>query len=186
MTKRAPVRRTAARPAKPLVVLSPLTAADGPTLFNWINDRELVLFNSGYRPVHEPTHREWLAGLAGRRDLVAFAIRVKRTGRLIGVCQLTAIHAVNRSADLQIRIGEAASRGKGYGSEAVRLLLAFGFRDLNLHRIALQVFATNTRAIRTYERAGFRREGTLRDAVFIDGHYVDVLVMAVRKGQFPG
>lgn len=165
------------------VILAPLTKADGPALFKWINDRDLVLYNAGYRPVHEPTHREWLAGLAGRRDLVAFAIRLKRTGRLIGVCQLTAIHAVNRSADLQIRIGEASARDRGYGSEAVQLLLEFGFRDLNLHRIALQVFATNTRAIRTYERAGFRHEGTLRDAVFLDGRFVDVKVMAVVAGE---
>lgn len=168
------------------VVLAPLTKADGPTLFRWINDRELVLFNSGYRPVHEPSHRDWLAGLAGRRDLVAFAIRVKRTGRLIGVCQLTAISAVHRSADLQIRIGDAAARDKGYGSETVRLLVDFGFRDLNLHRIALQVFATNTRAIRTYERAGFRHEGILREAVFVDGRFVDVKIMAVLKGESAG
>jgi RimJ/RimL family protein N-acetyltransferase len=186
MTKRPPVRRAEARAATPRVELSPLTTADAPALFTWINDRELVLFNSGYRPVPEPTHREWLAGLARRRDLVAFAIRVRRTKRLIGVCQLTAIHAVNRSADLQIRIGEAAARGKGYGVEAVRLLLAFGFRDLNLHRIALHVFATNTRAIRAYERAGFRHEGTLRDAVFIDGQFVDVKVMAVLDGESAG
>lgn len=168
------------------VVLAPLTKADGPVLFKWINDRELVLFNAGYQPVHEPSHREWLAGLARRRDLVAFAIRVKRTGRLIGVCQLTAINPVRRSADLQIRIGEASARGRGYGSEAVRLLVDFGFRDLNLHRIALQVFATNSRAIRTYERAGFRHEGTLRDAAFVDGEFVAVKVMAVLEGESAG
>lgn len=167
------------------MVLSPITAADAPALFAWINDRELVLFSSSYRPVHETSHRAWVAGLAQRRDLVAFGIRMKGSGRLIGVCQLTAINPVTRSADLQIRIGVAASRGKGLGEEAVRLLVAFGFRDLNLHRIALQVFATNRAAITTYQRAGFRHEGTMRDAAFIDGRFVDISVMAILEDESP-
>jgi RimJ/RimL family protein N-acetyltransferase len=81
-------------------------------------------------------------------------------------------------------MGDDRTRGRGLGLEAVRQLLAYGFDDLNLHRIALQVFATNTRAITTYERAGFRREGTLKDAVFLDGQFVDVLSMAILAREF--
>lgn len=184
--KRTPTRRRAVvRAAASRLVLSPVTMADAPALFKWINDRELVLFNAAYRPIHESAHREWVAGLAGRRDLVAFGIRMKGSGKLIGVCQLTGINGVSRSADLQIRLGVATSRGKGLGREAVQQLVAFGFDDLNLHRIALQVFATNTRAIKTYEAAGFRHEGTLREAAFIDGHFVDVRVMAMLEDESP-
>lgn len=183
MKRRTPPRRGPA--VAPRVTLAPITIADAPALFNWINDRDLVLFNAPFRPVHEPSHREWVKGLAQRRDLVAFAIRMKKGGALIGMCQLTGINPVSRSADLQIRIGVAGARGKGLGLEAVRLLLAFGFRDLNLHRISLQVFATNTRAIKTYEAAGFRHEGTLRDAAFIDGRFVDVQVMAALEDESP-
>lgn len=165
------------------VMLTPITNADAPALFAWINDRDLVLFNAPYRPVHEASHREWVKGLAQRRDVVAFGVRMKKGSKLIGVCQLTGINPVSRSADLQIRLGQASARGKGLGLEAVRLLLAFGFGDLNLHRIALQVFATNTRAIRTYEAAGFRHEGTLRDAAFIDGRFVDIRVMAALEDE---
>jgi RimJ/RimL family protein N-acetyltransferase len=64
--------------------------------------------------------------------------------------------------------------------------VAFGFRDLNLHRISLQVFATNKRAITTYERAGFRHEGTMRQAAFIDGRFVDVVVMGILEGESAG
>jgi diamine N-acetyltransferase len=182
-------RRTQSRRATPAaarVTLSAITAADAPVLFRWINERDLVLFNAPFRPVHEASHREWVAGLAKRRDLVAFGIRLKKGGRLIGTCQLTGINPVGRSADLQIRIGVAGARGKGLGLEAVRLLLAFGFRDLNLHRIALQVFATNARAIKTYEAAGFRHEGTIRDGAFIDGRFVDVAVMGMLESEFAG
>jgi RimJ/RimL family protein N-acetyltransferase len=187
--KRSVPRRVSAGKAKggsaPRVALVPITVGDAPVLFEWINDRELVLFNSSYRPVHEPSHREWVKGLSQRRDVVAFGIRVRASKKLIGVCQLTGINAVSRSADLQIRIGDANSRGRGLGLEAVQLLVAFGFRDLNLHRIALQVFATNTRAIATYERAGFRYEGLLHDAAFIDGRFVDVCLMAIVEGESP-
>lgn len=165
------------------VMLSPITMADAPALFAWINDRDLVLFNAPFHPTHEASHLEWVRGLAKRKDLAAFAIRAQPGRRLIGVCQLTGINPVSRSADLQIRIGEAASRGKGLGRQAVEALVAFGFNDLNLHRIALHVFATNTRAIKTYEAVGFQHEGTLRDAAFIDGRFVDVCVMAVLEGK---
>lgn len=165
------------------VALTAITMADAPALFRWINDRDLVIHNSPFRPVDEPSHRAWVQGLSARRDLVAFAIRTLPARKLIGICQLTAINAVARSADLQIRIGEAASRGKGLGLEAVRLLVEYGFRDLNLHRVSLQVFATNHRAIKTYQKAGFRHEGTLRDAAFIDGRFVDVWVMGILEGE---
>lgn len=179
----AKARSRTKTPAAPRVALTPITRADGPTLFRWINDRDLVRFNSAYQPVHEPTHRAWLDGLARRTDLVAFAIRLRRTGRLIGVCQLTAISRSHRTADLQIRLGDAAARGRGYGGEAVRLLLDHAFHDLNLHRVGLQVFATNRAAIRTYERAGFRHEGTLREAAFIGGEYVDVRLMGILREE---
>lgn len=175
---------TRARGARPRVTLGPITMADAPTLFRWINDRDLVLFNAAYRPTHEASHLDWVRGLAGRRDVVAFAVRTVPRKRLIGVCQLIGIDPVHRRADLQIRMGDDRTRGRGLGLEAVRLLLAFGFNDLNLHRISLQVFATNTRAIKTYERAGFRHEGRLRDAMYLDGRFVDVLTMAILEREF--
>jgi RimJ/RimL family protein N-acetyltransferase len=81
-------------------------------------------------------------------------------------------------------MGDDRTRGRGLGLEAVRLLLAFGFNDLNLHRISLQVFATNARAVKTYERAGFREEGRQRDAMYLDGRFVDVLTMAILDREF--
>ena len=177
-----PVKR--ARAARARVALGPITTADAPILFEWINDRDLLLLSAAYRPTHEVSHLAWVQGLAGRRDLVAFAIRTVPGKRLIGVCQLTGIDPVHRRADLQIRIGDDRTRGRGLGLEAVRLLLAFGFDDLNLHRISLQVFATNTRAIKTYERAGFRQEGRLREAIYVDGRFVDHLTMAILKREF--
>ena len=102
-------------------------------------------------------------------------------GELIGSCQLLNVNLRHSTADLQIRIGARELRGKGYGTEAVRLLLAHAFRDMGLERVQLHVFATNQRAIRSYEKAGLRREGVLRSAAYIDGERCDVIVMGILR-----
>jgi RimJ/RimL family protein N-acetyltransferase len=164
-------------------VLTSLRRSDAPQLFGWINDREQVLFNAPYAPVHERQHAKWFDALETRRDAVIFGIRRRPRSRLIGVCQLLSISPVHRSAELQIRIGNPAARDHGLGTQAVRSLVDFAFRDLNLHRVSLHVFATNTRAIRAYEKCGFRCEGVLRQAAHIDGTYVDVVVMGILRAD---
>jgi RimJ/RimL family protein N-acetyltransferase len=162
-------------------VLTPLRRSDARQLFAWINDRELVLFNAPYTPVHERQHLKWFDALETRRDAVIFGIRRRAHGRLLGVCQLVSISPVHRAAELQIRIGAPSARDRGLGTSAVRTLVDFAFRDLNLRRVSLHVFATNGRAIRAYEKAGFAREGLLRQAAHIDGSYVDVVVMGILR-----
>jgi RimJ/RimL family protein N-acetyltransferase len=163
--------------------LAPVRNKDLPQLWKWINDRDQVLFNAAYRPVAESQHRTWFEAVAKRSDMVLFGIALK-TGKLIGTCQLHSISPVHRSAELQIRIGEVHQRGRGYGTEAVQLLLRFGFEDLNLNRIYLHVFSDNVAALRTYEKCGFSQEGMLRQAAHIDGKYVDVTVMGVLRHDF--
>jgi len=161
------------------VELAPLRPEDSPVLFEWINDRALVLHSAPYRPVSREEHERWFATVRTRSDVRIFGIRLRADGRLIGSCQLNGIHPVHRSAELQIRIGEADARGRGFGTDATRLLLRFGFDELDLHRIYLQVFATNEPARRLYERVGFRSEGVLREAAWIADEWVDVVLMAI-------
>jgi RimJ/RimL family protein N-acetyltransferase len=166
------------------VVLAALVDADLPVLFKWINDPDEVHWNSAYHPVTETDHREWFDRVRTRADVSIFAIRRAADGTLIGSCQLRNVDPVHRSAELQIRIGELAERDQGFGTEAVRQLVRFGFRDLNLHRVYLNVFAHNARAIRAYEKVGFRQEGVLKEAAHIDGRYVDVVTMAILRDEF--
>jgi RimJ/RimL family protein N-acetyltransferase len=163
--------------------LGPLRPDDAPTLFDWINDRDDVLFNAPYRPVTWPEHLAWFDAVQRSKDTALFAIRDRATQALVGTCQLTGIHPVHRSAELRIRIGRAANRGKGHGTEAVRLLLDFAFRDLNLHRVWLHVFADNDRAIRVYQKCGFRDEGLLREAAHVDGEYQSIRVLAILRDE---
>src|SRR5262249_31434884 len=143
------------------VKLGPLTSEDSPILWEWINTRDLVVHSASYRPIHAASHGEWFDSIQAQRDCVIFAIRLAPSNQLIGSCQLHSIHPVHRSAELQIRIGDPGLRGKGYGGQALRQLLDFGFLDLNLNRIYLCVFADNAAALRLYDRFHFQREGCL-------------------------
>ena len=164
--------------------LAPVRIADSETLFQWINNRELVLLSAPYRPVGEDAHRHWFHSLQKRIDNALFGIRLIADDQLIGTCQLVGVDQIHRSAGLQIRIGAAPKRGRGYGTEAVRLLVRHGFNDLNLHRIELGVFAYNEAAQRAYKKAGFVVEGCRREAAWIDGSFRDVVLMAMLKTQW--
>jgi len=139
-----------------VIALEPLRDEDSDTLFAWINDRELVEQSATFRPVSRAEHDAWFRAVRdpGRDDLVIYAIR--EDGRLVGTCQLLIDGA---EAELRIRIGVADARGRGLGTEAVRELVRIAFADRGVQRVWLQVFAHNTRAIRTYEKAGFVRCG---------------------------
>jgi RimJ/RimL family protein N-acetyltransferase len=166
------------------VVLAPVRDGDSARLLAWINERDDVLYSAAYHPVHQRSHEEWFDSIRQRPDVAIFGIRRRDDDELVGTCQLRGIDPVHRSAELLIRIGERGQRNRGYGEQAVRLLLAFGFRDLNLHRIQLQVFASNEAALRLYEKTGFVQEGRLRQAVHIDGRYVDVIAMGILREEF--
>lgn len=161
------------------ITLSALQKDDSATLFTWINDPDVVRFSAPYAPVHEPNHTAWFERVTADAARVVFAIRDRVSLRLIGVVQLIELQPIHRSAELVIRIGSQADRGRGIGTEALSLAVDFGFRHRNLQRIALKVFADNPRAIRAYEKVGFQREGLLRRAVFIDGAWRDEVVMAM-------
>jgi len=168
------------------VSLTPLEVDDLPALAVWINEREEVLLNAPYKPVHEGQRKAWFESIQQRNDLVLFGIHLLKDNKLIGSCRLHSINHVHRSTELQIRIGEPSQRGQGCEMEAVRLLLGFAFKDLNLHRVYLNVFSTNTSAIHLYEKVGFVCEGLLRKAAHIDGVYVDVVTMGILREEYAG
>ena len=89
-----------------------------------------------------------------------------------------------RCAEFGIFIGDTSLWDKGYGTEAVNLLLVHGFQTLNLNRIYLRVFSTNLRALRSYEKTGFVLEGTLRQAVYRHGQFIDVHIMSVLRPEW--
>ena len=164
--------------------LSPLRTDESEQLFTWINDRDLLTHSAPYKPTHHNKHLEWFNSLTSRSDLAIFGIRSKSDDVLVGTCQLHSISQIHRSAELQIRIGAEGARGKGFGKDACKLLLHHGFNDLNLHRIYLHVLATTIAARALYKSVGLTFEGKLRDAVFIDSVWTDVVLMGILRREY--
>lgn len=162
------------------VRLRPLRREDSRFLYEWITHRDQVILNAPFHPVSESDHEVCIESMLTKRmDLVIFVFEELESNQAIGTCLLLNINWRHRSAELQIRIGDIQYRRRGYGTDAVKLLCHFGFADLNLHRIYLHVFATNTQAIKAYEKSGFVAEGLLKEAAFIDGTWLDVVVMGM-------
>lgn len=121
-----------------------------------------------------------------------FAIRALAEDKLIGFIGFDGINWINRDSFVAIGIGEPDFWSKGYGSDAMRLMLRYGFTELNLHRISLTVFEQNPRGIRSYEKCGFTHEGRIRDFLLRDGKRSDMLHMGIlrvdwiKQGQIEG
>jgi RimJ/RimL family protein N-acetyltransferase len=113
-----------------------------------------------------------------------FHLRTLENDVLIGFVVLHGLKWPGGSALLAIGIGDAAYRGKGYGSEALRLILHYGFMEVGLHRVGLTVLSYNTAAIRAYERVGFVREGCTREVVLRQGMRHDLLAYGILHDEY--
>ena len=117
---------------------------------------------------------------------IAFAIRTLADDSLIGFVDLDGIQWMYGDSFVGIGIGDRAYWGRGYGTDAMRVLLRYAFAELNLHRVSLNVFSYNQRAIRAYEKAGFVVEGCQRQALRRDGQYHDLIFMGVLREDWRG
>ncbi|OAB41104.1 GNAT family N-acetyltransferase [Paenibacillus antarcticus] len=127
---------------------------------------------------------DWIKKISNiHEDRVDFMIISKDTDEFIGEVVLSEIDSINRNAHIRIAIGTQHS-GKGYGTEAMNLLLGYGFETLNLHRIALEVYAFNPRAIHVYEKIGFQHEGIQRDSLYSEGEFHDLIMMSILEDEF--
>jgi RimJ/RimL family protein N-acetyltransferase len=113
-----------------------------------------------------------------------FNIRTTDDDTLIGYVVYYGYDPRNRAASIGIGIAEPAYREKGYGTEAMRLMLDYGFDELNLNRVELTVSSFNSRAIHVYKKVGFKEEGVLRQCDYNDGRYYDVLVMSLLREEW--
>lgn len=163
------------------VYLRALEASDLDRICLWHNDRDLFEKLGG--PFHFFSRKaveSWLdRKTTFATDELSLAMCVRETDRHVGNIYLRQINWINRHAELLILIGDPQERSKGYGKSAVRQLLAYSFKDLGLKTIYLHVLGDNLPAIRAYERNGFQVEGTLRNRIFKQGVWKDLIVMSV-------
>jgi RimJ/RimL family protein N-acetyltransferase len=117
-------------------------------------------------------------------NAVVFTICRKDTGAAIGQTAFFRIDWVGRMAIFYIGIAETKNRSKGYGTDTVRAMLDYAFETINLNRVQLHVSVENTAAVKVYKKVGFQVEGTLREAMFHKGRYVDFYVMGILKKDY--
>ena len=149
----------------------------------WVNNPGINKFLTLYQPVPLRATKQWYESLVKNANEHVFAILTKR-GAHIGNCGLHAIDWKNSNAMLGIVIGEPRYQSRGFGEDTVITLTRVAFLELNLHRVYLHVWAFNARAIRCYEKCGFTKEGIMRDMLFRDGTFHDVLCMGILSKEF--
>lgn len=165
--------------------LSPMNPEDAALYTKWLNDMEVTRWLGNARFMCTlAAEREYLESGTKDNQHYNFSIILRDGDRLLGSVGLKDVNPVYRTAALGIFIGEAEDRSKGYGAEAIRLLLGFGFRWLGLHNIDLQVNSGNARAIACYEKVGFREYGRRREAIFTDGGRQDCVMMEVLTEEY--
>ncbi len=131
-------------------------------------------------------HETWIRTMIDTGLAVQFMICAGEEQRPVGSVYLRDIDRTHRKAEYGIFIGERDAWGQGYGTWAARKMIAYAFEDQGLHKLMLRVLAENQGAIRSYEKAGFIREAYLKDEVFLEGQYKDVIYMAVINGRESG
>jgi RimJ/RimL family protein N-acetyltransferase len=151
----------------------------------WLDDPKVTEFlEMGARPTRDADCEAFWRLASEAEDAIVFAIAERKGGRTVGTCGLYLIQWLARRAQFNILIGEPSAWDKGYGSEAARLILAYAFDVLNLNSVQLGVNADNARAVRSYEKVGFVREGVRRQFVYRNGRYYDSVMMSVLRDEY--
>ena len=167
--------------------LRSIERGDLPHYVEWLNDPEVIEGLMMNLPFSLEDETRWFEGLAGRpaeERPLAIESRDGDGWRLIGSCAFDNINWKNRAGEVGIAIGYKASWNQGYGTETMQLMLKYGFETLNLNRIFLRVYEYNRRAIRSYEKNGFKLEGQLRQARYQAGRYYDEFIMSVLRSEW--
>ncbi len=164
------------------VVLRPLGTGDLRRCVKWFSDPQVTQFLGRAGPVTLAEEERWYHDYVRRGDEQIFAIEIQ--GRHVGNLGLHKVDRVHRKADLGIVIGETTYWSHGYGTDALRTALRYGFGPLGLNKVSLDVLEGNLRAIRSYEKCGFVREGIHREDVYKDGRFLNVIRMSILSREF--
>ena len=171
------------------IYLSPRGASDEEIekFTEWMNDFQVTDYiNKSEQIMTAIGEKEWLENTARKNENKNFNIIDLNSNKLIGTIGLEKFNWTSRNAVLGIFIGDKNYRNNGYGTEAIKLLLEFGFKYLNLHSIRLSLLSVNERAHKCYLKFGFKDAGKSREEIFLNGKYYDKLYMDILEGEFEG
>ena len=168
------------------VFLRPAEKDDVKTFVRWFADAEMSSFLGMRAPFSEAMEEQWFTRAVEQqgKDHFHFVMCRLDTSEPIGTISLFEVDLTNGSAGVGISIGEKTLWGKGYGTDAMNALLDFGFGQLRLERIWLEVYDYNERARKSYEKSGYVVEGTLRHSNYRAGKFHDVQLMAILRDEW--
>lgn len=148
----------------------------------WHNGEEMRSYFNVY-PTSDTRMKERLDDFYRNFQHILLGVVLKDNNTLIGIVGLKDINTLNQNAEFYVKI-DPSVQGKGYGTEATTLMIHYGFMELNLHRIQTQDMEENIGGWRADEKAGFKLDGTLRQAILRFGHYHNVRVYSILRSEF--
>ncbi|MDU0439100.1 GNAT family N-acetyltransferase [Staphylococcus haemolyticus] len=157
--------------------LRALKKSDSNLILNWMKNEKLRYLIGTVYPITELEHENWFQNRMLEKDNRMFVIDLDNK-KPIGIVGFKNLDWVNRNSELFIYIGDEEYWGKGYGTQALELIIKFAFNNLNLHMLYLEAFSYNKKATKTYECLGFKQDGILRQSKFQDGKYYDKIIMS--------
>ncbi|MFX1418812.1 MAG: GNAT family N-acetyltransferase [Promethearchaeota archaeon] len=164
------------------VKLGPIKREYIESFLKWFNDPEITQYLLEFRPMTRMAEEEWMDNLKNREDTILFSIVIPNedgSEKLIGNCGIHKIDWKNRVGEVGIVIGEKEYQNKGFGTEAMELLLEYGFKTANLNRLELYTYDFNIGASKSYKKVGFVEEGRRRQFIWINGSYHDAILMGI-------
>ena len=170
------------------VCLRALEMDDLDNIMKHWNTYEMRRFLTSVLPMSESTERKWLERATTlhpwKDGEIVLAIEDKKTGEFLGTTSLMRISKQNNSAEFGIAIHNPDNLGKGYGTDAIRVVLWVAFHVLGLNSVQLVTLIHNERAQRAYEKAGFKKTGVFRQAAFMEGKFHDFVIMDILREEF--
>lgn len=166
------------------VFIRPITEEDVDSIYECFQDEE-IMYMTGIRDILTKDQiREALSRFSEDSTRRDFAICLVENSRVIGDLAIMEIDLDNKKAIFRIALHCIEDCGKGYGAEAVQLVQKFSFEELQLNRLELQVYSHNIRGIKSYEKVGFKKEGTLRQSLYMNGKYSDEIIMSILRDEY--
>lgn len=168
------------------IFLSPLSKEDNLEHYtSWLNDQETTLFmGSGRFPLSIDNLKNYIETYNNSKDGMLLGIFLKKSANHIGNITLHQINWKDRHAEIGILIGDKKSRGKGYATVAISLVVRHAFSKLNLRKLCTGMSKGNEASKKAFEKVGFKVEGVLREHFYLNEEYLDCYRMGILRSEF--
>lgn len=166
------------------IYLRPYEPGDVEVLYPSLYDAESRRLTGTQQIFSRKGTADFIERMAGDKSRVDLVMCSQQTNQALGEVVLNNIDYINRGASIRIGIFDGKNYSQGYGSEALVLMLGHAFGGLNLHRVELGAYEFNPRALHVYEKIGFKREGVLRDQLYHNHRYHNMVIMSILDEEF--